>query len=151
MHGSLVISKSLIERIRQDLGRTHDYAPERVGFLFCKEKDVLIFGDRYSPVDDADYDKDVGQVCAISSCAIRKIMEQIFISTETIFHVHEHSWQGSPELSLIDEQEIPKLLKSFHNIAKKNHGILLLSSDQLKAWVCREKKLHEVEIILENN
>lgn len=151
---TLRISKSLCDEIRNDLSRPHKIAYERVGFVIGHSKALTVNEDlicisEYIRVDDNDYLKDNTVGARINSDAIRKAMQIAMNRKCSIFHVHVHFGEETPEFSLTDLEELPKVAEAMVNANSKNiHGVLLLNSNganailkikENKGDVCLEK------------
>jgi ThiF family len=138
---TLRFSRSLIDRIRDDLARPHPIAYERIGFVTCRlgrgrDGELLVLARDYLPVDDAHYllDKSVG--AKINSAAIRAAMQHALDTGDGLFHVHGHGGRGIPSLSPTDRSELPRLVQSLRVVGDAApHGALLLSGDQCTAWI----------------
>ena len=128
------MTRELYERLRKDLLRPHDFAGERVGFLFGRRaaatvgKFVILVD--YEPVDDDAYVEDWGVGARINSAAIRRAMQRALNSEECVFHVHLHAHRGRPGFSSVDLHDLDKLVPSFGHVAPEGaHGAIVLSLD----------------------
>lgn len=127
----------LLERVRQDLGRPHSFAAERVGFLVCEAASLagsgtLILAHEYRPLDDQDYLDDPSVGAMMGPNAIRKALEFALNHKVGMFHVHMHCHLGRPRFSRIDERESAKFVPDFWNVRPEMpHGSLVLSKDSL--------------------
>jgi hypothetical protein len=128
------ITASLLAAIRADLGRPHEFAHERVGFILAalarSARSVLVVAHSYRPVSDEDYLRDTRFGAMIGAEAIRKAMEFGLVEGASIFHVHTHGGTGIPGFSFIDRQENAKFVPDFLKVAPQNiHGAVVLSGD----------------------
>src|SRR5882762_4524 len=116
MNFILRMTRRFAARIVSDLGRPHDYAHERVGFLYCSTTraadDWIVFPSHYNPVGDDRYVDDPSVGASIDGTAIRAALQKALDTGLSCFHVHLHSllFPGFGDLDL-EEQE--KLLPSF--------------------------------------
>lgn len=139
----LRITRSLYEEVIADLGRPHQFAHERVGFLFGKyvERDglqSLVLLSRYMPVEDEHYIPSDEFEALIGSDPILATMQELRNrrgSKECAFHVHIHLHSGQPGLSRADRRGIPPLIPGFQRMSADGcHGLLILSEDHGLAW-----------------
>jgi len=149
------ITKSLKNKIKRDLERTHEHAFERVGFLLTRlyegndQKIILAYD--YRPVLDEDYIEDRSVGARINSDAIRAIMQISLSENCGLFHVHLHEHSGKPSESLSDEEGIHPLMTSISRLnSKEDFGYLILSDDSA---ICRiydeEQGFFEADIYAE--
>lgn len=137
----LKIPRELYTEIKDDLNRKHEYAYERVGFVFGKvgvinKNNQIVILSQYLTVADKNYIDDPRVGASINSEAIRIVLQKALNEASCVFHVHTHSWKGKPELSSSDIKGIIPLLPSFFAINPSGiHGILLLSQDSVAAWI----------------
>src|ERR1035437_3292330 len=131
----LRIPNELYQIMIKDLKRPHLYAHERVGFLLSKSKTVngntiiVTFFD-YTPVEDENYIDDSLVGAKINSAAIRNSMGKIIKNNCGVFHVHLHSFFGTPFPSKVDKKGIPPVVKCFYNTNPlQEHGFLIISKD----------------------
>ncbi len=135
------IPKEIHLKMLEDLKREHDFAHERVGFLFTttkqiSEKEVIVLAKEYISVDDEDYIEDYSVGAKINSTAIRKAMQRVLENSEGCFHVHLHNHSGKPYPSHTDNKGIPPVISSFSNVSNRSaHGFLILSRDTFYASV----------------
>ncbi len=133
------ISKSLCDQIRKDLSRPHKFAFERVGFVIgystsISENEDLICISEYIKIDDDNYIKDNTVGARINSDAIRKGMQIAMNKKCSVFHVHVHLGKETPEFSLTDLEELPKIAEAMVNANSRNvHGVLILNSNGANA------------------
>ena len=132
----------LLERVRHDLTRPHEFAAERVGFFVCRAaslmpEGVVILAHDYRPVEDADYIDDPTVGAMMGPAAIRKGLEIALNNQVGIFHVHMHEHTGRPGFSRTDARESAKFVPDFWNVRPEMpHGALVVSKDSLygKCW-----------------
>lgn len=129
------IPKSIHERMIMDLQRPHDFAYERIGFLYAKtvptaDNSKLVLGFEYIPVDDENYIDDPTVGAKINATAIRKAMQGSLDMDCGCFHVHMHKHKGKPFPSLTDSKSNPGLISGLSNAASKYaNGVIILSND----------------------
>lgn len=139
----LRMTRSLHAEIVADLGRTHEFAHERVGFLFGKyvergDLQPIVLFTRYEPVADEHYIPSEEFGALIGSDPILNTMQELRNrrgSKECAFHVHMHFHKGQPRLSRADRRGIPPLVPGFQRMSPDGcHGLLILSDDHGLAW-----------------
>lgn len=139
------MTKNVYQRMRADLKRPHDFAYERVGFIFARKGNadqdtLLVLATDYSPVLDAHYLDDPAVGAKINSSAIRSVMERAYSTKECILHVHQHGHSGVPRFSRVDRVEYNKMIPSFHNIGGDVvHGALVFSLDSASGLIWTSK------------
>lgn len=142
---TLRISQELCNKIKKDLSRPHKFAYERVGFVIGNSKTIsededIICLSEYIAIDDDHYIKDESVGARINEDAIRNAMQIAMNRKCSIFHVHVHYGEGTPEFSLTDLDELPNIADAMVNANSSNvHGVLLLNSNGANA-VLRIKK-----------
>lgn len=135
------VSEEMCQEIREDLGREHLFAFERVGYAIGKSKElndneVLIIINDYVRVEDQDYIEDSSVGARINSDAIRMAMQIAMDNDCSIFHIHEHFGNGTPEFGSTDMDELPGIVDAMINAnSSRIHGLLLLSEDGINAFV----------------
>lgn len=142
------IPSSIYEVMHNDLGRPHEFAYERVGFLLTRSMKVafgteIIIAVGYMRVEDEDYVHDNSVGAKISSDAIRKIMQRMFEQKCGCFHVHKHGGSGIPYPSHTDKESLPELAKSLSGISGiHSTGFLILSDNSFfsNAFIDKAKK-----------
>jgi hypothetical protein len=150
------LTRKLHEEMLRDLRRPHAHASERVGFLYGRLVRViepLILLTRYSAVPDKHYifDPDVG--ARINGDGIRAGMQGVLDTGDGVFHTHLHEWPGRPVFSLIDNNELPKLVPAFQAVGRTQaSGLFLLSPDSATAdvWLPgsqRRERVSRISII----
>jgi len=127
----------LLERVRLDLARPHEFAAERVGFLVCRaasleREGIVVLAHDYSPVEDEDYVDDPTVGAMMGPAAIRKALEFVLNNKAGMFHVHMHDHHGRPRFSRIDARESAKFVPDFWNVRPgMPHGALVVSTDSV--------------------
>jgi len=136
------ITRDLRKEVMTDLMRPHEFAEERVGFLFGKfvgGTPGLVLLSRYTPVPDELYEPSEEYGALINSEAILGTMQSLRDQRGTFecaFHVHMHGHKGPPRLSVPDKRSLPKLIPGFQRMSPDAaHGILVFSFDHGRAWV----------------
>jgi len=136
------IPNTMLNLIKNDLRRPHDFAFERIGFIGSRHKvlstgTTIIFMTDYFPVPDNQYinDPDVG--ARINSTAIRESLQRIIDHKIGVFHTHYHTFSAnSPEFSFTDMKDNPEIIKSFGYADKKQvHGMIVLGNSEMNALV----------------
>lgn len=136
------ITRDLRKEVITDLMRPHEFAEERVGFLFGKfvpGTPGLVLLSRYVPVPDEQYEPSEEYGALINSEAILTTMQSLRDrrgTFECAFHVHVHGHKGPPRLSESDKRSLPKLIPGFQRMSPDAaHGILVFSLNHGRAWV----------------
>jgi hypothetical protein len=140
----LRIPRTLFEEILKDLRREHEFAFERVGFLFGKTKRFenemsIVFLNEYRPVSDKNYIRDSSVGARINSNAITEAMGITFEGKKSSFHTHLHDFEFDnvmPQFSMVDKDELPPIAKSAISFSRDQaHGIIVLSGNSINALV----------------
>ncbi|MDQ5936896.1 MAG: hypothetical protein QG574_4236 [Cyanobacteriota bacterium erpe_2018_sw_21hr_WHONDRS-SW48-000092_B_bin.40] len=136
----------LYAHIVEDLQKPHEFALERVGFVFGKfdeltsDKSVVLLH-QYTAVADDDYIENDNYAAAINSESIVKAMQVVRVKRAEpgcVFHIHTHEHKGRPSFSRQDQQGLPPLIPGFLRSAPKGvHGLILLSHNNGIAQVWR--------------
>jgi hypothetical protein len=135
------LTRKLLEEMKQDLLRPHEFAAERVGFVFGKlgnrlAGEPVVLLSEYCPVSDENYIYDPNVGARINSAAIRGAMQHVLDSGNGAFHVHLHEQSGKPRFGLTDAREIPNVVAGLRVAdSRQAHGMLLLSFDSCFANV----------------
>ena len=133
------VTRTLVEKVRDDLKRPHPFAGERVGFFLCRagrldNGGVLILAADYHTVADDDYERDDSVGAMMGPAAIRKALQCGYAGGAgdiSLFHVHTHEHGGMPGFSKVDVSEARKFVPDFFNVAPMMpHGIVVLSHDR---------------------
>lgn len=140
MKTTLKIPKAFLDTVHLDLGRAHEFAHERVGFIACSlsktAEGQLLLASSYLPVEDDDYVDTPSVGAMMGSAAIRKAMEYAYNNPVSMFHVHRHDHRGQPRFSRVDVSEGAKFIPNFWNVrANMPHGMLVLSKNAATASV----------------
>lgn len=137
----LRIPIKLLHVMLTDLGRPHDFAHERVGFMFCRQtmfpSGSLVLPYKYAPIRDDQYIEDETVGARFNSSSIHGAMQGALAEGASTFHVHLHRHNGTPGFSTIDNREMGALMPCFVNVRPDRvHGALVLSLDSAagKAW-----------------
>lgn len=146
MNVKIRLTRKLLEEMRRDLLRPHEFAAERVGFISAKvgnkfSESPLVLFSQYHPVSDAHYIDDPYVGARIDSTAIRAAMQIVLDMESGMFHVHLHDHRGKPGFSRTDNREIPNIVSGLR-VAGPNqpHGMFLLSRDDCFAQIWMPKK-----------
>jgi hypothetical protein len=115
-----------------DLQRPHEFAYERVGFMFCKQSEIpsgiLLLPYRYQPIADEQYIADETVGARFDSSSIREAMQIALTDGSSALHVHLHCHKGIPAFSGTDRREMQSLMPCFVNMRPDRvHGALVLS------------------------
>lgn len=135
------ITCTQLKAMRADLERPHEFAYERVGFLFCRfgslvRGGVVVLALDYVPVSDDDYIPGSGLAAMIGPGAFRKALQRVLTDTVGAFHVHMHPHDGIPWPSGIDRSETAKFVPDFFNVRENvPHGAIILSNDRLSGRI----------------
>lgn len=149
----LRMTHSMFARMVADLRPPHEFAYERVGFLFCKQSGtpsgVLLLASRYAPIRDDQYIRDESVGARFDSSSIREAMQIALSEGVCAFHVHLHDHRGIPRLSGTDVREMQALIPCFVNVRPDRvHGALVLSSDSATAngWSSTQPQGEKVRV-----
>ena len=134
MRATIKMSGVLIDAVRADLHRPHDFAYERIGFITAASaatpSGLLLLARDYTPVADHDYEHAPAVGAQIGSDAIRKALQSAYRPQHALLHVHSHGGSGTPCFSGTDTRSAAEFVPSFFNaIPRCPHGILVLSND----------------------
>lgn len=136
MMGTILrIPRTIRDTMRADLIRPHPFAAERIGFASARigkgtNSPSIVMLSEYHAVPDDQYIDDPESGARIDAPAIRAVMQRVLDSGDGAFHVHAHLHRGTPGLSRMDRDEIPRLVESFRAVGPNaGHGILILSLD----------------------
>jgi hypothetical protein len=141
------ITGSLLEVVKTDLERSHQFAFERVGFLTAGAAQVpdgiMLLCRSYHPVADEDYERSSSVGAQIGSDAMRKGIEAAYKNKSSLIHIHTHGGQGQPEFSPTDLRSAAQFVPGFFNaLPHMPHGLVVLSNDGARGllWVDRNKR-----------
>ena len=136
MRIEMKIHGRFLDHVINDLRRPHEYAYERIGFIFVKtgvinNKDTILLPSYYMPIPDKHYIPDSTVGARYNAAAIRNVMQRVLDTGEGAFHVHEHS-KMLPAFSRDDIENQNRLIPAFRNVGTKSiHGAILLTEDTL--------------------
>ena len=138
---TLRINNTLFSEMVDDLRRPHEYAYERVGFMFCRQSSLrsgnLLLAYAYKPIRDDQYLEDSTVGARFDGSCIREAMQTALTEGCSVFHVHLHEHKGLPRFSGIDTREMQQIMPCFVNLRPDRlHGALVLSLDSAfaRAW-----------------
>lgn len=136
MNLEIKITKDFLNQIKSDLYRPHEFAYERVGFVYCKPTLGSWVASKYQPIADEKYIKDPYVGAKFSGDEIRIAMQRSLKSKEGVFHIHIHEHAGEPHLSAVDIRSVTEIATALSNVnSSAHHGCILLSEDWCKAYV----------------
>lgn len=145
------IPKAIYQEMLSDLKRPHQYAYERVGFVFARTEEILgdttlVLLNKYVPVNDKDYIEDDTVGAKINSPAIRKAMQYALDNDCGCFHVHMHEHKGNPSPSFTDKKGLPGVVDSLANVSPNQaNGFLILSENSFYASVIIAEKKYSLK------
>lgn len=146
MNVKIRLTRKLLEEMKDDLLRPHEFAAERVGFITAKignklSDSPLVLFSEYLSVSDAHYIDDPYVGARINAAAIRAVMQTVLDTESGAFHVHLHDHRGKPGFSQTDKREIPNIVSGLR-VAGPNqpHGMFLLSRDDCFAQIWMPEK-----------
>lgn len=148
MKNEMRITKKFLNRIKEDLYRPHDFAYERVGFVFCKHISGLLLASEYRPVPDDLYIEDRMVGARFSGEEIRLAMQRSLKTKEGVFHIHIHEHKGDPELSGVDVRSVTEIAEAIMGVnSAAPHGCILLSEDRCKTYILNKnhRKLEHIK------
>ena len=149
MKKELQITKKFLNQIRHDLNRPHEFAYERVGFVFAKSESSngSLIASAYQPIADENYIKDMMVGAKFSGEVIPKAMQRSLKTREAVFHIHIHDHTGEPELSGIDIRSVTEIASAVSEVCPEtSHGCILLSEDSYKTYVLdKNKRLQKIK------
>lgn len=142
----------LLERVREDLVRTHPFAAERVGFIGCRfahlrPTGLLVLGIEYHVVADHEYIDDPRFGALVGESAFRRMLQHAYRHPVGVFHVHMHEHVGLPQFSGIDRSEQARFVPDFFKVRRDvPHGALVLSHDRLAGvlWLAPRSGPHSI-------
>jgi len=146
-----------LDHVRNDLQRPHEYAYERIGFIFVKTgaingEDVMLLPSYYMPIPDEQYISDPTVGARYNSDAIRNVMQRVLDTGEGAFHIHEHSFMF-PTFSRDDIENQNRLIPTFRNVGQKSiHGAVLLTGETIVGlcWLPDEthpQRISQIKVI----
>ena len=137
----LRMTSALYAEMRNDLGRTHVHALERVGFAFGRFSANRVYLHDYESVPDDNYLESARFGALIDDKAILGVMQRLRRQRGRrvgAFHVHVHEHRGAPWFSPADLSSLPDLVPPLQRMDPTGaSGLLLLSHDHALArvWV----------------
>lgn len=146
MKYGLRVTNFLLHNIHRDLDRPHEVAWERVGWLFCRRatdfERVVLLGEHYMPVGDADYLESDEAGAVVGAAGIRAAMQHAYQQRFSVVHLHRHEHGGVPSFSKLDARENGRLIPTFWNVVPNvPHAALVLSWDKAAGVVwCPDTK-----------
>ena len=134
------IRQDFVNEMLVDLRRPHEFAHERVGFLYCKQTALssgpLLLAYAYDPIRDDQYISDDTVGARFDSSSIRHAMQVALQHEVAVFHVHLHDHTGQPGFSRTDTREMQALMPCFVNVQPERvHGAFILSRNSATARV----------------
>jgi hypothetical protein len=134
------INNTLFSEMVGDLRRPHEFAHERVGFMFCHQSPLrsgnLLLAYNYKPIRDDQYLEDRTVGARFDGSCIREAMQTSLTEGCSVFHVHLHEHEGQPRFSGVDTREMQQIMPCFVNLRPDRvHGALVLSLDSAFARV----------------
>src|ERR1700722_10003655 len=135
MKARIKIPNGMLDVVRRDLHRSHEFAHERVGFIAAGVAQagpdlLLLLARDYEPVADEDYVPDRTVGVKIGSDAMRKAAQFAYRACSALLHVHTHGGRGRPDFSGVDLKSGREFVPAFfHSVPRMPHGMLVLSND----------------------
>lgn len=125
----LRITRPLMQRIRADLARPHEFAFERVGYLLARARDAQLIAIDYLPLLDDEYEINPRVGAQFGDSAITRMLRAAREGRYAAFHTHQHAHSGLPMLSRDDLDSLRALTPAFFGMTPGPHGAFLLSDD----------------------
>jgi hypothetical protein len=134
------IPANLFHQIHLDLDRPHEFAFERVGFMYCafasSEGLCTLLGETYAPVGDDQYLRSNEYGALVGRDGIRQALERAYATKACVVHIHRHEHKGRPEFSFQDVATNMQLVPTFWNVAPGvPHAAMVLSHDRARSDV----------------
>lgn len=148
MNWTIRVEAGLLDGIRADLHRPHEFANERVGFARCRVASLggggmLVLPFEFNAVPDNQYVREETVGACIGAAAIRSAMAAALSGATAVLHVHMHEGRGQPRFSSVDIQNYPKLVCALQHAGPTvPHGALLLSRDSVNALIWAPGERH---------
>jgi hypothetical protein len=157
MRIQMKIQGSFLNHVKNDLRRPHEYAYERIGFIFVNKaiingEDTMLLPSYYMTIPDDQYIPDSKVGARYNADAIRSVMQRVFDTGEGAIHVHEHS-PMFPAFSRDDIENQKRLIPTFRNVGLKSiHGAILLTGEIIAGlcWLPNEnnpRKIAQIKVI----
>lgn len=140
----IIIEKELLLPMLSDLGRSHHFAYERVGFVYCdfNAKEKTLTARAFVPVADEDYLRDRYVGACIGTRPIRNAICAALSGSAAVFHVHIHDHFGLPFFSRVDEKFYEELVPALRAVNPQvPHGAFVFSKDGFRARLWGSKGL----------
>jgi hypothetical protein len=141
MRVELRIPAPMLSDILHALRRPHEFAAERVGFVFVQcawmvKSSLILLATHSQEVADHDYIDDPRFGALIGAGAFRTLFEELLKSGGGALHTHIHEHAGRPSPSATDRNESAKFVPDFfHANPARPHGTLILSQDSASGCV----------------
>jgi hypothetical protein len=128
----------LFENMTEDLLRPHEFAFERMGFLFCKSTTdrSILFPYEYLSIDDENYIPDELVGARVNSIPLRKILQEALTNQVCVIHVHIHNHRGKPFFSTTDLDFLSEIVPPLRGVCPHmHHGAIVLSKDNFSGKI----------------
>ena len=153
------ISAILLHIVKTDLGRSHTFAYERIGFLACKSSYSIngvltVYAFDYVTVPNDCYIPDNTVGVRFGKEAIQQALALAFNEggqNVSVFHVHEHLGNNIPWFSHTDIKSAETFIPDIFNTAPKMpHGTLVLNETHGTGlvWVSKVAKPQHVDTFI---
>lgn len=134
----LRMSQSMLETIRRDLSRPHDFAAERVGWLFVESAPAgdghVLLPIAYEPIEDRDYEPDRRVGARFGGAAIRRALTRAMQHQQGAMLIHAHEFEDWPRFSGVDLETVGALMPAFRGVAPGVfHGAVVIGRENLTA------------------
>lgn len=155
MRIELRIPRPMLSEILHDLRRPHEFAAERVGFVFFQcgwstKSTLLLLVAHYQAVSSSDYIDDPRFGALIGGGAFRSLFETLMSTGCGALHTHVHEHRGQPTPSSTDLRESSRFVPDFfHANPNRPHGTLILSQNSAsgRIWFPEQSKVRPVNSI----
>jgi len=130
MKTTVRIARRLLAEMEDDLNRPHEFARERLGFVFARwaqaAGELVVIPFEYISITDENYIDDARVGAKMNSTAIRAALQATLDRGAACLHVHAHH-PAMPFFGDVDLAEQEKLMPSFlATVPNAPHGALLL-------------------------
>ena len=107
MSVTIRIPRRFHERLVLDLERRHEFAYERVGWIYARQANIgndhiLLIPTEYEGVLDENYVENEGVGACFNAAAIRTALQRARSTKLTCLQVHLHNQNGETDFSSID-------------------------------------------------
>lgn len=154
----LRIPTPMLSDILRDLRRPHEFAAERVGFVFfhcgwSAKSTLLLLAAQYQSVSNTDYIDDSRFGALIGSGAFRSLFETLMSTGCGALHTHIHEHRGQPAPSSTDLRESSRFVPDFfHANPARPHGTLILSQNSAsgRVWLpgrLKVRPIHSIKVV----